>query len=62
MDYRSAWVKRLLTNICVIGGPLVTGLMAVSNRLPDWVAIVVVVLSIAIKQWQSHLDLEAPAK
>ena len=58
----SPWTRRLITNICVIGGPLAAGLAAVADQLPPWVVICVVVASVAIKQYQSSLDLKAPAK
>jgi hypothetical protein len=59
-ELQSAQVKRLLTNLVVIGAPLVAGLEAVRGQLPPWLALIVTAASVALKQYQSHLDLQAP--
>ncbi len=61
-DLQSAKLKRLIWNVCAIGAPLVAGLEAVRGQLPAWLAVLVTVASVALKQYQSHLDLQAPAK
>ncbi len=60
-ELQSAKLKRFLTNVVVIGAPLVAGLEAVRGQLPAWLALAVTVASVALKQYQSHLDLQAPA-
>ena len=60
--YGTAKARRLAMNICVIVGPVVMGLLAVADKLPPWVAVLATVLSVTIKQYQSTLDLKAPAK
>lgn len=60
--YGTAKARRLLTNICVIGAPLVAGLLAVAEQLPAWLAAVVAVAAVSLKQYQSTLDLKAVSK
>ena len=60
--YGTAKVRRLLMNICVIGVPLTTSLLAVADKLPPWLAIAVTVAAVTVKQIQSTLDLKAPGK
>jgi hypothetical protein len=61
-ELTTAKVRRLLTNIVVIGAPLVAGLESVKGQFPPWLATGVTLLSLVLKQYQSHLDLAAPAK
>ncbi len=61
-ELQSAHVKRIITNIVCIVGPLIAGLEAVRGGLPTWAAVGVTALSVALKSYQSLLDLRAAGK
>ncbi len=61
-ELQSAHLKRIITNIVCIVGPLIAGLEAVRGDLPTWAAAAVTGLSVALKSYQSLLDLKAAGK
>jgi hypothetical protein len=60
LHYALLW--RIVTNIVVIGAPLVAAFDSHKGELPGSVVYLIAVASVIVKTCQSILDLKAPAK